>query len=102
MARILPDGWEALDASGSAQREIETLKRLASLPDDCTVLHGVHWTRIEHGCSVYGDVDFIVVAGNGRVLLIEQRSGFLEESPDGLVKVQGGARQRIATRILHT
>ncbi len=100
MARIVPDGWEALDFNGAAEREIETLRRLATLPDDCTVLHGVHWTRIEHGCSVYGDVDFIVVASNGRVLLIEQRSGFLEETPDGLVKAQGSARRKVVSQIL--
>ena len=100
MARILPDGWQALDFNGSASREIETLRLLTALPDDCTVLHGVHWTRIEQGCSVYGDVDFIVVAPNGRVLLIEQRSGLLDETPDGLVKSQGAQKKRVAPQIL--
>ena len=102
MARILPDGWEALDFSGSALREIETLRTLASLPDDFTVLHGVHWTRIEHGCSVYGEIDFIVVAPNGRVLLIEQKSGFLEETPDGLIKVYGSLKKKVASQIMRS
>lgn len=102
MARILPDGWEALDFTGSAQREIETLRLLATLPDDCTVLHGVHWTRIEHGCSIYGEIDFIVVAPNGRILLIEQKSGFLDETPDGLVKVHGSLRKKVASQILRS
>jgi hypothetical protein len=102
MARILPDGWQALDFHAAAQREIETLRMLAGLPDDCTVLHGVHWTRIEHGCSVYGEIDFIVVASNGRVLLIEQKSGFLEETPDGLVKAHGALRKKVATDILRS
>ena len=102
MARILPDGWEALDFTGSAQREIETLRRLATLPDDCTVLHGVHWTRIEHGCSIYGEIDFVVVAPNGRILLIEQKSGFLDETPDGLVKVHGSLRKKVASHILRS
>jgi hypothetical protein len=102
MARILPDGWEALDFNGAAQREIETLRRLGALPDDCTVLHGVHWTRIEHGCSIFGEVDFIVVAPNGRVLLIEQKSGFLEETADGLVKAQGAAKTRIAPQLIRS
>jgi hypothetical protein len=107
MARILPDGWEALDTNGrmtqgSAQREIETLRLLAGLPDDCTVIHGVHWTRIEHGCSIYGEIDFIVVAPNGRILVIEQKSGFLDETPDGLVKVYGALRKKVASQILRT
>ncbi len=102
MARILPDGWETLAFSGSALREIETLRVLARLPDDFTVLHGVHWTRVEHGCSVYGEIDFIVVAPNGRVLLIEQKSGFLEETPDGLIKVYGSLRKRVAPQIMRS
>jgi UvrD-like helicase C-terminal domain/Nuclease-related domain len=102
MARILPDGWEALDFNGAALREIETLRALARLPDDCTVLHGVHWTRIEHGCSVYGEIDFIVVASNGRVLLIEQKSGFLEETSDGLIKAHGALKKKVASQILRS
>lgn len=102
MARIVPDGWEALDFAGAASREIETLRLLAGLPDDCTVLHGVHWTRIEHGCSIYGEIDFIVIASNGRVLLIEQKSGLLDETPDGLVKVHGASRKRVASQILRS
>ena len=102
MARIVPDGWEALDRIGSAAREIETLRMLASLPDDCTVLHGVHWTRIDHGCSIYGEIDFVVVAANGRVLLIEQKSGFLDETPEGLVKVYGSMRKKVASQILRS
>ncbi len=99
MARIVPDGWEALDFTGAASREIETLRVLAKLPADYTVLHGVHWTRIEYGCSVYGEVDFVVVAPNGRVMLIEQKSGFLEETSDGLVKARGALRKRVPSEI---
>ena len=72
---------------GAAQREIETLGRLADeLPDAYTVYHGVHWTRLERGWSVFGEIDFCIVNPAGRMLLIEQKSGFLDETPDGLVK----------------
>lgn len=87
MARIIPSGWRELQASGAAARELETLSRLAAgLPDDYAVYHGVHWTRVEHGCSIFGEIDFAIVAPSGRLLLIEQKSGFLEETPQGLVK----------------
>ena len=87
MARILPDGWETLEAGGAAPFEIPTLRRLAaSLPDDCCVFHGVHWTRLDHGYSVYGEIDFIVVGPQGQVILIEQKNGPLEETPEGLAK----------------
>ena len=73
IARTLPDGWEALEAAGAAPFEIATLRRLAAeLPDDHAVFHGVHWTRLDHGYSVFGEVDFIVVGPQGQAVLIEQ------------------------------
>ncbi len=83
-----------MSVTGAAQREIETLTLLASaLPDEYTVFHGVHWTNIDRSIdnsasafSVYGEVDFIVLAPDGRLLLIEQKSGFLAETDEGLAK----------------
>ena len=91
MAHIHPPGWRELAVTGAAQREIETLSLLAeALPDDYAVFHGVHWTNLENGFSAYGEVDFIVLAPDGRVLLIEQKSGFLTETDDGLGKKYAG------------
>ena len=83
-----------MSVTGAAQREIETLSLLASaLPDEYTVFHGVHWTNIDKSTndsasafSVYGEIDFIVLAPDGRLLLIEQKSGFLAETDEGLGK----------------
>lgn len=87
MARTLPDGWETLERSGAAPFEIATLRRLGSeLPDDYIVFHGVHWTRVDHRYSVFGEIDFIVLGPAGQVLLIEQKNGALEETPEGLCK----------------
>ncbi len=91
MARIHPEGWREMSVTGAAQREIETLSLLASaLPEDYTVFHGVHWTNIDRGFSAYGEIDFIVLAPDGRLLLIEQRSGFLAETDEGLAKRSPG------------
>lgn len=90
MARILPSDWQTLEVTGAAAREIETLALLErSLPAFLTVLHGVHWSRIQRGFAVVGEIDFVIIAPSGRVLLIEQKSGFLEETPEGLVKRYG-------------
>ncbi len=91
MANIFPDGWREFAASqatsGALRREMETLALLAdALPDAYTVYHAVHWTRLEQGYSVYGEIDFVVVNQAGSLLLIEQKSGFLEEGEDGLKK----------------
>ena len=77
--------------TGAAQREIETLHLLATrLSDDYTVFHGVHWTHVEQGYSAYADIDFIIIGPDGRTLLIEQQSGFLTETDEGLAKKRPG------------
>ena len=88
MAIVHPEGWRELAASGAAGREIETLARLADgLSDDYTVFHGVHWTRVRNGgFAIVGEIDFAIVGPTGKLLLIEQKSGFLAETPEGLVK----------------
>ena len=103
MARIIPEGWREMSALGAVQREIETLEVLAaSLPDDYTVYHGVHWTRIQQGCAFVGEIDFAIVSPAGKLLLIEQKSGFLSETPEGLVKVYAAREKSIAFQMRRT
>ncbi len=100
MAKTHPDGWQSLEVTGARQREIETLAVLAkSLPEDYTVYHSIHWSTLERGHSVYGEVDFVVVNNAGSVLLIEQKSGFLDETADGLVKRYGGKTKSVAAQV---
>ncbi len=103
MANILPDGWRALQVTGAAAREIETLVVLAEgLPEAYTVYHAVHWTHLEHGFSVYGEIDFVVVNAAGDLLLIEQKSGFLMETPEGLVKRYAEKEKRVPMQLART
>ena len=100
MARIIPDGWRELSVTGAAQREIETLGLLeAGLPDDYTVYHAVHWTAMDGRYAIYGEVDFAVVNRAGDLLLIEQKSGFLQESDEGLVKQYPGKSKNVVVQI---
>lgn len=104
MAHIHPAGWREMSVTGAAAREIETLASLeASLADTpYSIYHGVHWTNAEHGFSAYGEVDFIILAPSGRLLLIEQKAGFLTETADGLVKNYRGKPRNIQSHILRT
>lgn len=106
MARIVPEGWQALSGASPAPalaRELETLGRLArDLPDGYTVYHGVHWSRVEPdapGPSLFGDIDFAIVSPAGHVLLLEQRTGFVQEGPDGLTLPQGREETTLAHRV---
>src|SRR3954470_20442327 len=71
MAHLHPTGWQEMSATGAAAREIETLAYLKSALADTPyhVYHGVHWTNVENGFSVFEQIDFIIVAPSGRVLL---------------------------------
>jgi hypothetical protein len=103
MARIIPTDWRTLQPSGAAAREIETLEDLdKGLPDELTVFHGVHWTRVDRGTAVFGEIDFVVVAPSARIVLIEQKSGFLTETAEGLVKKYQGKDKRVAVQIDRT
>jgi hypothetical protein len=93
-----------MSATGAAAREIETLAYLnATLAESpYHIYHGVHWTNVEKGYSAFDQVDFVIVAPNGRVLLIEQIAGFLNETPDGLVKQYAGKPRRVAQHIMRS
>ncbi|WP_090181506.1 MULTISPECIES: ATP-binding domain-containing protein [unclassified Duganella] len=104
MAHLHPTGWQEMSATGAAAREIETLAYLNATLAEAPyhIYHGVHWTNVEKGYSAFDQVDFVIVAPNGRVLLIEQIAGFLNETPDGLVKQYAGKPRRVAQHIMRS
>ncbi|HLX02434.1 MAG TPA: ATP-binding domain-containing protein [Trinickia sp.] len=103
MARTVPDDWKHLAAVGAAQRERETLALLeGALPDGYTVYHGVHWTRLNQSFSVFGEADFAIVSPAGRVMIVEQKAGFLRETPKGLVKVYLQTERNVSIQLART
>ncbi|WP_133645250.1 ATP-binding domain-containing protein [Paraburkholderia flava] len=103
MARIVPDDWMHLAATGAAARERETLALFRdALPAGYTVYHGVHWTRLNEGFSVFGEADFVIVGPSGRTMIVEQRTGFLRETPKGLVKVHLQTERNVAIGLART
>jgi len=103
LARIFPSDWRSVETLGAAQREIETLAMLEqSLMDAYTIYHGVHWTRVGNGFSMFGEIDFVVVNPAGSMLLIEQKSGFLKETTDGLVKDYGTKQKTVPVQMART
>lgn len=103
MATIIPEGWQSLQATGAAQRELETLALLAaSLPEAYTVYHGVHWTRVSERHALVGEIDFAIVNPAGNLLLIEQKSGFLSETPEGLAKQYDKEEKLVAAQMVRS
>ncbi len=100
VAKIFPSDWKSHDAQGVLGRQIETLRLFeAALPARYLVYHGAHWTRVAAGGSVFDGIDFVVVSPAGRIVLIEQKVGFLAETEQGLVKLSGEGRKSIAVTL---
>ena len=104
MAKVFPDGWRELAATGAAERELQTLAQLAhGLGDDYTVYHGVHWTRVErNNYAIVGEIDFAIVGPTGKLLLIEQKTGLLTETGDGLIKKYADKDKRVSFQMART
>jgi hypothetical protein len=103
MPHIHPDGWRHIPASGSLARKLDTLAEFdEQLPADFMVFHGIHWTRAANETLLFGSVDFVVVGPSGRVLLIEQVAGFLEESDEGLIKRHIRTRRNVSVELART
>lgn len=104
MAKVFPDGWRELEATGAAGREIQTLHRLAAgLDDRYSVYHGVHWTRIEgNDFAIVGAIDFAILGPTGKLLLMEQKSGILTETAAGLVKRFPDRQRNVSIHLART
>ena len=101
MAKIYPSGWRELNAVPDVTRELETLHYLGQhLNDHYSIYHGIHWTRIqEQNFSIFGEIDFVIVGPTGKILLIEQKTGLLEETHKGLKKKYSDKTKDISFQI---
>ena len=100
MAKTYPEDWRELEHGAAAARELETLHGLSEgLSAAYTVYHAVHWSSLETGHSIYGAIDFVIVNRSGDCLLIEHKSGLLDETADGLVKRYPARSRSVAVHI---
>jgi hypothetical protein len=103
MARLLPSDISQLSLSLGKTAELRTLESLRTgLPSEYTVFHSVHWSRDAAYQTTFGEADFIVVNQSGEVVVIEQKSGALDESADGLIKRYSDGQKNVASQIHRT
>jgi hypothetical protein len=51
--------------------------------------------RVNQSHALVGEIDFAIVNPAGNLLLIEQKSGFLGETPEGLVRQYDKTEKRV-------
>jgi hypothetical protein len=84
MARLLPTD---ISLSLGETAELRTLGALrAGLLSTYTVFHSVHWAQDAAYRTAFGEADFVVVNQSGDAVVIELKSGVLDETADGPIK----------------
>lgn len=103
MAQLCPTFLPSQELAPSLARELETLDQLKrGLPPSYTIFHGVHWSRAWAKATAFGEADFIIVAGAGDCLIIEMKTGALEEGAAGLDKRYDGKAKSVSSQLLRT
>jgi hypothetical protein len=102
MARIFPT--YALDPNslsdskmnGGLWHELQTLQFLQlRLSDAYTIFHSTHLAWVENAKVLSREADFLIVNRAGKVLMIEQKGGPLDETPGGLKKSYDGVQKSV-------
>ena len=71
--------------------EHQVLRHLElGLSDAFQIFHGVDWSSVHEGRQWFGELDAVVMAPNGNLVILEVKSGDLEVRDTGLYKHYGG------------
>lgn len=91
MAQLLPDLPPAHALPTGLMREREVLLQLANgLPPEFLVFHNVNWSSVSNGIQWFGELDAVVLAPTGHIVLLEVKAGEVRFSAEGVFKTYGG------------
>ncbi len=87
MAQLVPDLPKPKYSTG-LERELDVLYRLeASLPAGYEVFHSVSWHALHNDRDKHGEIDIVVLAPTGHVLLVEVKAGDVAIADGQMTKV---------------
>lgn len=90
MATLSPHLLPPLRTDAGRYRELDVLERLRDhLPDGFEVFHSVALHTLHHGRDRYGEIDIVVLAPNGNLLLMEVKAGDVVLREGGIYKLYG-------------
>lgn len=76
MATLNPSALPASRHNGGLYRELDTLRRLQeALPDGYEIFHNVALSSVHDGLERHGEIDIVVMAPSGSLLLMEIKAG---------------------------
>ena len=90
MAQLIPDLSSFKALSPGQYREKDVLRILeAQLPADFLVYHGIPWSSVHNSSQKFGELDVVVLAPSGHIVLIEVKAGDVEFSDTAAIKRYG-------------
>lgn len=96
MATLIPSQLPSLREDGGLFRELDVLERLRlGLPDGFEIFHEVTWHTIHEGIDRHGEIDIVVLAPNGNVLLMEVKAGQVLLREGGIFKRYGSQEKDV-------
>lgn len=100
MALLIPSDRPALRTDSGLFRELEVLQRLEdSLPDGYEVFHSVSWHSVHEGNDRHGEIDVVILAPNGNMLLMEIKAGSVILRNGQIYKMYGADERDVDRQI---
>jgi hypothetical protein len=95
-ATLYPSDLSCQSFEGHAARQWDVLKTLRDgLPDGFCVFHGLHWSRLEAGLTVSGQLQFVILTPSGGLICLLMRTGLLFVEQGRCIKKQGQTSEDI-------
>jgi hypothetical protein len=100
MANLHPVFPLQISHTGGAQCERAILELLQQgLPPGFDLFHNIAWSVVAEGAQQIGEVDIVVVAPSGHILLLEIKAGDVVETPQKLLKKYGSTVKDIGLQV---
>lgn len=100
MANLHPGFPLQISHAGGAQCERAILELLQQgLPPGFDLFHNIAWSVVAEGAQQIGEVDIVVVAPSGHILLLEIKAGDVVETPQKLLKKYGSTVKDIGLQV---
>lgn len=103
MAELIPHPDLVGPVPYKKREEYKTAELLAKyLPPTFKIFHSVHWATQNCDKTFLGEIDFIILNPLGRLLLIEQKNGGLQEGKEGLTKLYGVKQKSVQMQMMRS
>lgn len=96
MALLIPSVSASLRRDGGLYRELDIVSGLsAALPDGYEVFHGLALHTVREGHDQYGEIDIVIMAPSGALLLMEVKAGDVMLRSGQIFKLYGNGERDV-------